>query len=189
MLIAALDLATRTGFALGEAGSVPQSCSVTLKRPGEGPEIACFNLVAFLRDRLVFGVPDIAVIEDFLNPVAQPSADAAILHLMLHGAAQGFLRSHGIRVETVAAATWRKHFVGASSAEPRSKGPRTAKQKADARAAIKALSVKRARLLGYIPADSRDDDRAEACGIFDYAGAVYGRRAPSFLTMFGAGAR
>jgi hypothetical protein len=26
-------------------------------------------------------------------------------------------------------------------------------------------------LLGYLPADIRDDDRAEACGIFDYAAA------------------
>ena len=185
MQILALDLATKTGFAMGEAGTIPQSCSVVLKRPGEGPEIACFNLVAFLRDRFVFARPELAVLEDFLNPVAQPSADAAILSLMLHGAAQGFLRSHGVRVETVAAATWRKHWLGVTSATPRSKGPKTAKQRADARAAIKALSVKRARLLGYLPADSRDDDRAEACGIFDFAAAFYARKTPAALVMFG----
>jgi hypothetical protein len=175
MNVLALDLARTTGFAYGRAGDVPESGSVRLKKPDEPPGVACFNLMAFLSDRLVFWRPDLVAVEDFLNPVAQPSAAAAIQQLMLHGAAEGLLRSHSIRFEKVAAATWRKHYLGQANAGERGK--------------TKAMVLARARLLGHIPRLSDDEDRAEACGIHDWACATFARRShTTSLHLFGESA-
>lgn len=172
MNILALDIARTMGFAYGPAGQVPESGSVVLKRRDEPPGVACFNAMAFLSDRFVFWKPHLVAIEDFLNPVAQPSASAAIQQLMLHGAIEGLVRSHGVQIQKVAAATWRRHYVGKANAGERGK--------------TKALVLSRARLLGHVPKISTDEDRAEACGIHDWACATFARRSSSAsLHLFG----
>ncbi|WP_018407909.1 hypothetical protein [Methylocystis rosea] len=170
MLILALDIATYCGFALGRAGEIPASGSVRLKRPGEPADVAAFNMRCFLRDRLMLERPDLICIEHYLNPVAQKSADAVILQLMCFGVAVAEAMARDIRHEKPAASTVRKHFIGAAN-----KGERKA---------TKAAVLNRARALGYIPRDCIDDNRADACAIWDYAAATYARVRPSKLVMF-----
>jgi Holliday junction resolvasome RuvABC endonuclease subunit len=171
MRIMALDIATVTGFAIGEAGRIPQSGSVRLKRPAEGADVAAFNMLAFLRDRFVLDAPDLVVIEDFLNPVAHKSADAVILQLQCFGVAVAVCRSYGLRFETPKPETIRKHFAG--------------RGRAGTRQETKAMVLNRAKALGYVPRDCRDDNRADACAAFDYASAHYARVQPKSLVLFG----
>ncbi|MFO1150974.1 MAG: hypothetical protein U1E62_21575 [Alsobacter sp.] len=185
MIVLALDIGTNTGWAHGKVGGnnpPPISGSVRLKRTHEPHEVAPFNLHCFLRDRFeewaVFGqLPDLAFLEHFLNPVAQPSADAAIMQLQGHGAAQAFLRSHGIRVEMAMPATIRKHFIGTAKVP-----------KGSPAGEIKRLVRNRCAQLGYCPRDCTDYDRTDALAAWDYAAHVFGRAQPRTLQMFGGAA-
>jgi hypothetical protein len=183
MNVLALDLATTTGWAYGPAGGRPESGSVLLRKPSrrrkdtkieaEPYGVGAFNLLAFLRDKFAFWQPDRIVIENFLHPTAQPGGGAVILSLMLHGAAEAFARSYGIEPRLVAPATWRLHFIGKANAGDRD--------------ATKAAVIRRAQMLGYVPRDCYDDNRADACGIWDYGCAVFSPKAhgPSSLNLFG----
>lgn len=171
MRIMALDPATVTGFAFGEAGSIPKSGSVRLKRPGESADVAAFNALAFLRDRFVLDRPDLCCVEHYLTPVAQKSADAVILSIMVFGVIVAMCRAYGVRFEAPKADTIRKHFCGAANA--------------GARANTKLMVLNRAKLLGYIPRDCADDNRADACAAFDYASAHFARVQPRDIALFG----
>lgn len=171
MKILALDIATTTGFALGKAGAIPRSGSVRLKKPGEPPEIAAWNLRCFLRDQFVLDRPDLAVVEHFLHPIGQKSGDAVILQLMCVGAALAELIGSQVRYEMPHASTVRKHFIGAANMGDRAK--------------TKAAVVRRAQALGYVDRDCRDTDRADACALWDWACATYCNFRPEKLVLFG----
>lgn len=174
MKLLALDPATVMGFAYGEAGAIPRSGSVRLKRPGEAAEVAAFNALAFLRDLFVLDKPDLCFLEHYLNPVAQKSADAVILQLMVYGVIVATCQSYQVRYETAHAATIRKHFIGAANAGRRQ----------DTKLAV----LNRAKALGYIPRDCRDDNRADALAAWDFAAATYARARPERLVLFGESA-
>ncbi len=171
MKIFTLDIATVTGYAIGVAGEIPRSGAVRLKKSIDHVFMAPFNMGCFLRDMFVMDKPDIVVIEHFLNPVAQKSADAIILQLMCFGAAIYVCMSKGLRIETVMPATVRKHFCGVANAGNR--------------ADTKRMVLSRAKALRYVPFDCVDDNRADACAIFDYAAATFARVQPRDLVMFG----
>lgn len=171
MIIMTLDIATYTGFAIGRVGEIPRSGSVRLKTPHEGPEIAAFNMRCFLRDRLTLETPDLVIIEDFLNPRFQKGAAAVILSIGCHFVARAELLARQVRHELVAPSTVRKHFCGAAHAGER--------------ADTKRMVIQRARMLGYIPRDCSDDNRADACAMWDWAAANYGGIRPKELVMFG----
>jgi hypothetical protein len=175
MKLLSLDIATVCGFALGEAGTIPRSGSVRLKGRQDGPEIAAWNMRNFLRDQFTLDKPDMVVIEHYLHPTAQKSGDAVILQLMCFGAAMAEIISKDIMCEKPHAATVRKHFIGASNMGERK--------------ATKDAVIKRARLLGYIPRDCVDDNRADACALFDFASATYARVSPKALVLFGEAAQ
>ncbi|MCC3246707.1 hypothetical protein LG047_15510 [Methylocystis sp. WRRC1] len=168
--IMALDIATVCGFCIGRAGEIPRSGSVRLKRPCDGPEVAAFNMRAFLRDQFIFDRPDIIISEHFLNPVAQKSADAVVLQLYCHGVMHAEAMARNIRVHAPHAATVRKHFIGAANMGERK--------------ATKDAVLNRAKLLGYIPGDCRDDNRADAVALFDWASATIARVPPRNLVLF-----
>ena len=179
MMILGLDVATRTGFAYGEAGSKPVSGSVRLKRPDEAQEIAPFNLHCFLRDTFrdldfLNMMPDLVFAEHYLNPAAQPSADAAIMQLQAHGAMQALCRSYGVRVELAMPSVIRKHFIGIGQAP-----------KGSPKGWIKDQVRRRCVQLGYVDAVCRDLDRTDALAAWDYAAAVFGRK-PAPLALYGA---
>lgn len=170
MKILALDIATVTGYAIGVAGEIPRSGSVRLKKSIDHLFVAPFNMGCFIRDIFALDKPDLVAIEHFLNPIAQKSADAIILQLMCFGAAIYVCMSHGVRIQTAMPATIRKHFCGAANAGKR--------------ADTKRMVLNRAKSLRYIPADCTDDNRADACALFDYASAIFGRVQPKELVMF-----
>lgn len=178
MRILALDIATKTGFAHGGSGAFPRSGSVRLKRPDEAHEVAAFNLHCFLRDRFEewapFGLlPDLVLVEHFLNPTAQPSADAVILQLQAHGAVQAFVRSWGILIVMVSPDVIRKHFIGVSRAK-----------KTDPKGWIKQQVLARNVQLGYLEPTCRDLDRSDALALWDYGQAKFARSIPAELAMF-----
>jgi hypothetical protein len=171
--IFALDPGVRAGFAEGESGTIPLSGAVRLKKQSEPIEKAAEQLGCFLRDRWSgpMGMPDLLCIEHWMQPGAQKNAAAAISSLLLAGAARAMAGVYGIRVEEPWAQTVRKHFCG--------------KARLDDRGETNRMVLNRAIALGYVPRDCTDWDRANACALFDYAAATYGRVAPKSLVMFG----
>jgi len=177
MRILALDLATRTGFAHGKGGKPPLSGSVRLKRPDEPREIAPFNLLCFLRDQFEawapFGLmPDLVLIEDFLDPKAQPSGKAVITQLYAHGLVQGFVRSYGIRIEAAKTDSIRKHLLGFSRAR-RGAPPDW----------IKLQVIAENKRLGLLDPHCRDLDRSDAVALWAYGQFEYAGLLPSELVM------
>jgi hypothetical protein len=173
MFILALDLGTRkTGFAEGPAGDIARCRSGSVRlRKGDAPmEAAAANLGCFLRDRFVLRKPDLICVEHYLNPAAQKHADAAIGGLLLAGALRAIAGCYGIRVEAPYDSTIRKHFAG--------------KGRAGDRTSSNDMVLKRAIVLGYLPRDCKDWDRANAVACFDYASAHYARKAPAALVLF-----
>jgi hypothetical protein len=176
MQVFALDLAVRTGFAVGAPGACPRSGVVTLKRPGELPAVAFSNLIAFLNDQLGEG-PDLIVKEAALPLQGfkdrSNSAAAVILAYGMHAIVEGMAGRFGIRVESVAAPTIRKHFIG--------------RAKLGDRRATKHAVIDRCHLLKLMPRECVDDNRADALATWDFACATFGRRsfdAPA-LRLFG----
>lgn len=189
MDIIGFDLGSyRTGFARGEAGSKPLVQTWLLRRKGDPMAVAARNLACTLRDQILLKLPDLIAVEDFLNPEAQNSADAAIAALGLHFSVQAVAGLWGIRVEATHPDTIRKHFCGRSSAMGRSRGPKTSKQKQEARDATKKMVIDRAVMLGMLPRGTTDNDKADACAVFDHASFTFARVAPKALVMFGSAA-
>jgi hypothetical protein len=191
MKIAALDLGNRSGFACGIAGTKPRLESWLLKGRDEPVETACRNLGCTLRDNLKAEEPDLLVIEMWLAPVAQRSDRVIITHMMLHGVVEGLAGCFGIPTIRPTSAQFRKHFCGVSSAAaPRRKGTkRTEKQRAADREATNRMVVQRAILLGYLPRNSDDWDKASAAAMYDWASFTHGRVRPRELVMFGEAPR
>jgi Holliday junction resolvasome RuvABC endonuclease subunit len=185
MRILALDIARKTGFCVGVAGEPkPRIWSENLAKKGESYEEATARLSRTLRDWVRVESPDLIVIESWLHPLAQPSGDAAIMQLHLHGAARAIAACKDIPVRMPTPAEVRVHFCGKSSAVKRTKGPKTAAEKAEARKATKAMVVNRAILLGYLPRESKDNDAADAAALWDYACAHYARVQSQPLHLF-----
>lgn len=161
-----------------------RSGAVNLRKRSDQVDVAIRNLGCFMRDVYVTDPFEVIVAEHYLNPVAQPSADVAISQLRMHGCIDCFAGCYGLRVERPQPATARKHFIGAANANTGSRGKKTSKQKREMRARTKALVVKRAQLLGYMPKDKYDEDHGDACAIYDYASAVLFRKSPSKFELF-----
>jgi hypothetical protein len=186
----ALDLGNRCGFATGEAGGKPRVESWILKTPKQTPEVACRNLACSLRDEVRSEKPDVIVVEAWMHPAAQPSADVIITHMQLHGAVEAVAGCFGIRTERPTSAQYRKHFCGQSTAGARRPpAARTPQMRQADRRATNDMVLRRAILLGYLPADSTDWDRAAAVALWDFGCAHFARRAPAELVLFGEQAR
>jgi Holliday junction resolvasome RuvABC endonuclease subunit len=171
MLILALDLASTTSFAIGTAGQIPKSGSVTLRKRGDNSETAAFNLRRFLEEQIfVFARPDKIVVEAPMSMAAQKSADAAFIAAGIFHIAAVEARVRAIQFHAVAASTVRKHFIGTARTGDRNR--------------TKALVIARCHQLGLMPKECREDNRADACAVWDYASATFGR-APLPFQMYG----
>jgi len=196
MRILALDLgSTKTGFAIGEAGSMPErNGSVKLRKSTQDAEFALSEVGKFLRDQFFMfeaSRPDVVIVEDFLSKLTQGGSNARTIMVLgqMHGAVRGVAGLWGIDVRAVHGNTIKKHFIGAISAAPKTKGGATARARQEARQKTKEAIFARAVTLGYIPRGANyDEDRADACAVFDYASAVMFRMPPSGFQMFGGAA-
>jgi hypothetical protein len=172
--VLALDCATRTGYAHGLAGQPPRSGAVRLKRPDEPVQVAWQNAGFFLRDMFVMDKPDLLVIEAPMHPAGQKSPDAVVLQWGVVAVVSFIAKAYDIRLEEVNAQTVSKHFTGKARWSAQEGG----------RKAKKLATVQRAKLLGYLPEDCADEDRADACAVFDFACARWARVQPAELRMF-----
>lgn len=170
MIVLALDVAKTTGFAYGPAGAIARSGSVRL---GDDPKSVCRNLLCFLREQffVLSNRPELVAIEAPLNAVAHQSG--ASIPYAFGGAhvADALCWAYGARTEFVNIDRARKHFIG--------------KARTGNREDTKRAVIQRCIQLGYLPRDCRDDNRADACGLHDYASAVFAKHVPASLTMFG----
>lgn len=176
--IVSLDLGSSTGYAIGAPGSVPSSGSLRLKSPSDDPGVAFGRLLTFLDGTFRKTRPALVAIERPMHlggtARAGNSERAVVLAYGLFAVAQAVCHMWTVPVVAEYPATVRKHFLGVGA-------PRRRK---DAKAAV----LRRARLLGLIPRDCEDEDRADAAAIFDWAAATHFRARPKELHLFGEGA-
>lgn len=178
-LIYSLDLGVVSGFAKGRPGDAPASGSVRLKKPKEGIEVAFSNLIAFLQEEFAQELPAFLVKERIMSLEAFKQLgmgqDVVYAHAGYHGIIEGMCGRYGIAWEDVPDSTARKHFIG--------------KGRMGDRDATKAAVVDRCHVLHLMPRDCRDDNRADALCIHDWACATYGGRAASIgaFQLFGQG--
>lgn len=177
MFILALDLGVHTGFAFGSTGGKPSSSAIFLKDASDHRSVACGNLIAWLDKKLREQEPALVVreaplpLQAFSN-LGNGATNVRMTH-SLHGIVEGMCVRFGIRTKEVADSTVRKHFIG--------------KARCGTREETKAAVVQRAQLLGYMPKNSTNDNRADACALWDYAAATWGGRMARELHLFGEG--
>lgn len=173
-IIYGVDLGVSSGVAEGRAGEKPRSYSVVLKKPDEHRAVAFSNLIAFLDERFRAERPQLLAKEAMLNLRAFKnlgSAEATVrLTAGLHAIVEGMCGRYGIPWRDVHDATFRKHFLG--------------RARMGTREETKAAVVSRCHLLGVMPRDCTDEDRADAIAVHDWACATFGRRSVSMADLF-----
>jgi hypothetical protein len=170
-LIFSLDLGARCGFAIGAPGTMPDSGTVILKKPDEPRAIAFSNLICFLNEHWSAAKPD-RVVKEAMLPLQAFRNIGNAEHTVrmtsgLHAVAEAMCVRFGIPVEDIADSTVRRHFIG--------------RGRMGTRAESKAAVIQRCHLLGYMPKECRDADRADALALWDLAAATV----PSELYLFG----
>lgn len=181
MRILALDIATRTGWAYGPAGEPPRSGAVKLRKPDDPLHVASSNVGYFIKDQRVLERIDMVVYEAPLDPQAKfqmvnkggraQNSASIILPFMIMGVIEFYCHFYGIQCVASNRQTVLKHFTGQA--------------RWGNREAAKAAVISRAHALGLLPKESRDDDRADAIAIHDYASMRWGKAQPRTLVMFG----
>jgi len=179
MRVLALDLATRTGWAFGAVGKRPSYGVERMKKPTDPVQQAARKMGGLIRNFCYFESdrPDLIVYEAPLTPFAghndqrQRSIESVIMPQQLVGAVEGMAEVYGVRCEALNVNRVRKHFIGRANLGDRE--------------ATKAAIIGRCRLLGYVPADFKDDNACDALACWDMACAVYGGYRPERLVLFG----
>jgi len=158
----AFDVGTLTGWAAGELSDrVPQSGSWKLRGRAEHRAIGNSNLIAILNDLWMEEKPLMVVKEAPIEIDGQTrlgnGAHGIRTTLSLHDHIESMCVRHGVPFENAPAGAVRKHFIGHGNLE---------------RDEAKRRVLARCKLLGMVPRDCEDLDRAEACAVFDYATAT-----------------
>ncbi|GIT90131.1 hypothetical protein JANAI62_03860 [Jannaschia pagri] len=175
MRVVALDIATQTGIAVGDVGGDPRAWSVDL---GKGDEARGAKLLGVVDRLLRDERPDLVVVE---APIGGPNASHLLIGLAF--VAKSVCKARGVHADSVHISSVRKHFLGSV---PTTRG-QSAKNKADAKKAIKQMVVHRCRLLGW---DVPDHDAADAAACWDFACARHGQhQAHRSTPLFAKGAR
>lgn len=183
--LVALDVGRLLGVAVGAPGMIPTSYTVTLAKPSAGLPAQLGNLIAVM-DILLTGrdprdpgspagpKPAMVVKEAALTLAAFSDhrvAEAVVRSAFaLHGVIAGMCVRHGVECRDANEATVTKHFTGNA--------------RWGGRAARKAAIVRRCQALGYFGRDVNDDDRADACAVFDFASHTFARVSPKELRLF-----
>jgi len=172
-VIVALDIATNTGIAVGEPGSVPLLWSENLGK--QASEEARFSKALWLTNRLVKEhEPEFLAVEAAIG-----GRDASHYLIGLLACVRGCAHNRGVPVKVYHRSSILKHFVGKALTSRDFPGL----NKARAKAAIKQTVVDRCRLLGW---EVADDDAADAGALWDYACALRGVQAAPSGELFHA---
>lgn len=186
MRIATLDIATRTGVAVGVVGERPEWHLWRLKKPDDDTTVVADTMGRKIVELCLLEAyrPDLIVYEAPLRPFSQGQENgkqrerkivrsAASIELPLYaiGALWGVARRYGIEVMMTTPAKARKHFIGTSNL---GNGEAT-----------KAAVISRCITLGYVPPGFKDDNVCDALALWDWACATRGRHIPRELIMHG----
>lgn len=181
--ILTLDLGNRTGWCFGAAGEKPTSGAWLLREKWESRDAAMGTLIKRLDELCRSQRPKLIVREAPLSIAALLARPRRTGAPQLNQASVEFAYGQQAIVEGMAnrysidmpmmvwPATVRKHFLDRANMGKRK----------DTKEAV----VERCRLLGYLPRGKYDEDQADACAMWDWAAATYGRRSPQMLHLFG----
>lgn len=153
MKVLALDLATVTGFAVGEPCGEPVHGVITL----EGSFGAkCSRLRYSLWGLIQEHMPDRVIFEQPLHAIPKGGGKGPTMRLLqgLTAVAEMVCHDQCVRVFEVATSTWRKHFLGHGGLPS---------------AEAKTYCVQLCHDRGWMVVDN---NAADACGIWDYACAL-----------------
>jgi hypothetical protein len=156
MLVLALDIATRTGFALGRVGERPTFGSIRFGKSSSDDNVI-FGAALDWCSRLLEPQPrpDILVLEALLPPAAMGGRTTSAVRdrlAGLHGVVRAVASLRGIaRIEDYAVGSVRQHFIGNRKAK---------------REVAKRETMRRCLQLGW---NSLDDNAADALATWSYA--------------------
>jgi hypothetical protein len=171
--ILALDL----GVNLGWCRSENDSGSLRLKAVDQSRAIAFGRLVRWLNDEFMQRRPMLVVKESALplQGFANTNNSQAGVQMAygMHGLVEGLCEAFGIACEEVHPSTIRKHFIGQANFGDRR--------------STKAAVLRRCELLRYVPRGCVDDNRGDACAVYDWASAHFCKRGAKELYLFGEG--
>jgi hypothetical protein len=158
-LIWALDIATRTGWAVGRVGDKPTAVTVKLADPGSNSNVLFHGCLQWFVEVLARGpLPDILAIEELLPPIARRgTTSTAAQHRLagLHGVIRALAMEY--RVGEIAGANVqdvRMHFIHT----------RSLRRDAAKRAVLKTCSM-----LGWSASDTNCGD---ALALWSYTTAL-----------------
>lgn len=162
MILAALDIATSTGVAVGKAGSNPKTWTVDLgKKLTEDQRFS--NVLRLTHTLIEDHSPDLIAVE---AAIGGKTASAFLIGLV--ACVRGVAANRGVPVEVCYLAGIRKHFLGRNITVR----DFPALKPADAKRAIKLEVVKRCAMLGHNP---QTDDEADAIALHDFACAKFAK--------------
>lgn len=159
MKIVSLDIATKTGIAVGVSGGDPRTWSVDL---GQAPDDRRFSNVLRLAHGLIeTHRPDLITVE---AAIGGPKASAYLIGLV--ACVRGCAFNRGVRCEAVNLGSVRKHFLGKHYTTRDFPGMK----RAQAKRAMKRMVMDRCRLLGW---HVETDDEGDAAALWDYSCAHF----------------
>jgi hypothetical protein len=172
----AFDVGRLTGFCYGRPGGVPISGSWTLYKPSEGMGRGFANLIACMQELFDAEPPGLVVWATPPTPQAIRSFGSSTATLKALYGYPAILEGVALRydsfVKEIHEATARKHFMG--------------KGRMGTREATKDAVLARCHLLGYFEPSIQDDNRGDACALWDWGTAYYGEdNASKKLYLFG----
>lgn len=159
MKILALDIATRTGVAFGEAGAIPKAVTVDLGKAGSQPARQA-RLLRLTRETIARFHPDLVVFE---AAVGGPKTSHFLVGLTAIVVAQS--TDLGLVPVSLHRASVRKFFLGRDPKVSDFEGLSPAHAKLE----IKRLVIARCHALGWEPADG---DQADAMALWAFACAT-----------------
>jgi Holliday junction resolvasome RuvABC endonuclease subunit len=155
MRILAFDIATTTGWAVGEVGcDAPRCGSIRFGKAGASQLAICGHALEWAIDTIKAPLPDIVAIEDLLPPHVTRGKSNVDHDLLahLHGVILGVCFLRGVfKVNKYPVMTIRRHFIDLGSCR---KGE------------SKTMVQRRCKALGWL--EEADDDAADACAVWDY---------------------
>lgn len=173
MKILALDIATTTGIAIGNAGDVPQAWSERLGEKKDEDELFS-NSIRFTSDLIVLHRPDLIAYE---GAVGGDRSSHFLVGMI--ACIRGSARNRGVKVMACNIGAIRKSFIGQHITSANYKHLPARKRKAAARAHIKSAVQTACKMRGW---GDLDEDAADACAVWEYACV---RKAPGYHAHVG----
>jgi len=175
MIILALDLGRRLGWALGENPIDLRSGFEVLGKPGAPLDHMLGNLLRWLQAQFEKAEPALLVKEAPLSLAAfqrlGTGEDAVRAAYAQHGVVEATCNHWGVECRDVNVLVATKHFTGKASWGGRQERKRAI--------------IARCHALGYLKRDeTTDDNESDALAVWDWAQATIARKPPQELILF-----